>query len=59
MFPAEPPPADPSDDAQGLMPEDLDPDTLSPSRREALLRRILKRTGGVPPLAPAPPPKPD
>lgn len=50
-------PADPNDDAERLMREELDPDAMSPSRREALLRRILKRTGGGPPLAPAPPSK--
>jgi hypothetical protein len=58
MTPDDPPPADPNDDAERLMREELDPDALPPSRREALLRRILQRTGGVPPLAPAPPPEP-
>lgn len=57
MTPDDPPPADLNDDADRLMREELDPDALSPSRREALLRRILQRTGGAPPLAPAPPPE--
>lgn len=59
MTPDDPPPANPNDDAEGLMRDAIDPDALSPSRREALLRRILQRTGGTPPLAPAPPPKAD
>ena len=59
MTPDDPQPADPSDDVERPMREGLDPDALSPSRREALLRRILQRTGGTPPLAPAPPPKAD
>jgi hypothetical protein len=41
------------------MQEELDPITLPPGQREALLRRILERTGGEPPLAPAQPPKLD
>jgi hypothetical protein len=57
MTPDDPLPSDPDDDAESLMREELGLDNLSPSRREALLRRILQRTGGVPPLAPAPPPK--
>jgi len=57
MTPDDPPPADLNDDADRLMREELDPDALSPSRREALLRRILQRTGGTPPLAPAPAPE--
>ena len=50
-------PAAPDDEAARLIQEKLDPVALPPSMREALLRRILERTGGVPPLAPAPPPK--
>lgn len=58
MIPDDPTPAEPNDDAERLMREELDPEALSPVRREALLRRILQRTGGGPPLAPAPPPSP-
>ena len=57
MTPDDPLPSDLHDDAERLKKDELDPDTLSPSRREALLRRILQRIGGVPPLAPAPPSK--
>ena len=57
MNPDDPPPVDPIDEAERLMREELDPDTLSPERREALLRRILQRIGGLPPLAPVPPPE--
>ena len=52
-------PAAPDDAAARLIQEGLDPIALTPSQREALLRRILERTGGEPPLAPAPPPKAD
>ena len=52
-------PAAPDDDAARLIQEGLDPIALPPGKREALLRRILERTGGEPPLAPAPPPKAD
>ena len=52
-------PAAPDDEAARLIQEQLDPIGLSPGEREALLRRILERTGGEPPLAPAPPPKAD
>jgi hypothetical protein len=55
MHPDDPPPAAPEDEAARLMQEELAPIALSPCRREALLRRILERTGGAPPLAPAPP----
>jgi hypothetical protein len=55
------------DEAARLIQEGLDPIALPPDRREALLRHILERTGGLPPLAPAsastpapaPPPKAD
>lgn len=50
--------AAPDDDAARLIQEELDPIALTPGQREALLRRILERTGGKPPLAPAPPPPP-
>jgi len=60
MQPHDPPPADLDDDAAArLMQEALDPIALPPGRREALLRRILERTGGEPPLAPAPDAKAD
>jgi hypothetical protein len=52
-------PAAPDDEAARLIQEELDPIALPPGQREALLRRILERTGGEPPLAPAPPPKED
>jgi hypothetical protein len=52
-------PAAPDDEAARLIQEKLDPVALPPGQREALLRRILERTGGNPPLAPAPPPKAD
>jgi hypothetical protein len=57
MNPDSPTPPDPDDDVARLMQDGLDPIALSPSRREALLRRILQRTGKEPPLAPAPPPE--
>jgi hypothetical protein len=58
MNPDAPTPADPDDDdVARLMQDGLDPIPLSPARREALLRRILQRTGSGPPLAPAPPPE--
>ena len=59
MHPDDPTPAVPDDEAAKLMQEKLDPIALSPCQREALLRRILERTGGEPPLAPAPPPRPN
>lgn len=59
MHPDHPTPAEPDDEAARLLQEELDPITLPPCRREELLRRILERTGGAPPLAPAPPPKSD
>lgn len=59
MTPDERPLADPNDHAERQMREELGPDALSSVRREALLRRILQRTGGAPPLAPAPPPETD
>jgi len=52
-------PASPDDEAARLIQEGLDSISLPPGQREALLRRILERTGGEPPLAPAPPPKAD
>jgi hypothetical protein len=52
-------PAAPDDEVARLIQEALDPAALPPGQREALLRRILERTGGAPPLAPAPPPKTD
>jgi hypothetical protein len=52
-----PPTPTPDDEAARLIQEELDPIALPPGEREALLRRILERTGGEPPLAPAPPPK--
>jgi hypothetical protein len=57
MNPDVPPLFDPDDDVARLMQDGLDPIPLSPARREALLRRILQRTGSEPPLAPAPPPE--
>lgn len=57
MYPDNPPPVDPVDEAARLIQEALDPIALSSREREALLRRILERTGGEPPVAPAPPPK--
>ena len=54
MHPDDPTPPVPDDEAARLMQEQLDPIALPPCRREALLRRILERTGGAPPLAPAP-----
>ena len=59
MHPDVPTPADPADEAARLMQDGLDPIALPPERREALLRRILQRTGNQPPLAPAPPPEAD
>lgn len=53
MRPDEPMPAEPEDEAARLMQEELDPIALPPCRREALLRRILQRTSGKPPLLPA------
>ena len=50
-------PAAPDDEVARLIQEQLDPIVLSPCEREALLRRILERTGGEPPLAPVPTPK--
>ena len=52
-------PVPPDDEAARLIQEGLDPVALPPSEREALLRRILERTGGKPPLAPVPQPKAD
>jgi hypothetical protein len=54
MNPDEPPPVDPDEEAMRLMQEGLDPIALPACRREALLRRILQRTGDQPPLSPAP-----
>jgi len=57
MNPDSPKPADPDDeDVARLMQDGLDPIPLLPARREALLRRILQRTGKEPPLSPVPPP---
>ena len=50
-------PAAPDDEATRLIQEELDPIARPPGKREALVRRLLERTGGEPPLAPAPPPK--
>ncbi len=58
MHPDDPTPASPEDEAARLMQEELDPIALKSCRREALLRRIVERTGGEPPLAPAPAPTP-
>lgn len=52
-------PAAPDDEAARLIQEELDPIALPPAEREALLRRILERTGGKPPLTPVPAPKAD
>jgi hypothetical protein len=52
-------PAGPDDEAARLIQEALQAIALPLGQREALLRRILQRTGGQPPLAPAPPPKTD
>jgi hypothetical protein len=57
MYPDEPTPVAADDEAARMIQEELDPIALSPCKREALLRRILDRTGGRPPLAPAPPPR--
>jgi len=57
MHPDDPTPVAPDEEAVRLIQEEMDPIVLSPCKREALLRRILERTGGEPPLAPAPPPK--
>ncbi len=57
MYPDDPTPVAPDDEAARLIQEELDPIALPSGAREALLRRILERTGGQPPLAPAPPPK--
>lgn len=59
MHPDEPTRLEPEDETARLIQEALDPIALPPSQREALLRRILERTGGEPPLAPAPKPKPN
>lgn len=68
MHPNEPPPIRPDDDAErllqeGLLQEGLDPIPMPACRREALLRRILERTGGpaMPaiPADPRSPPKAD
>lgn len=58
MHPDDPTPLSPDDDAARLIQEELDPIALSPCKREELLRRILERVGGAPPLAPARPPAP-
>ncbi len=58
MYPDEPSPLAPGDEAARLIQEELDPIAPSPGEREALLRHILERTGGQPPLAPAPCPTP-
>ncbi len=52
-------PVPPDDEAARLIQEELDPVALPPGKREALLRRILERTGGEPPLAPVLLPKTD
>jgi hypothetical protein len=57
MHPDVPTPADPDDEAARLIQDGLDPIPPPPARREALLRRILQRTGKEPPLSPAPPPE--
>jgi hypothetical protein len=56
MHPDDLTPAVPEDEAAKLIQEMLDPIALSPLQREALLRRILGRTGSGPL---APPPRPD
>jgi hypothetical protein len=56
MHPDDPTPVVPDDEAARVIQEELDPAALPPCRREAVLRRILERIGGEPPLAPAPPP---
>lgn len=57
MHPDEATPAAEDDEAARLLQEQLDPVALPPCQREALLRRILERTGGElpPPPVPAPP----
>ena len=67
MHPNEPPPIGPDDDdVERLLQEGLDPIPMPACRRDALLRRILERTGGpaVPampaiPADPRSPPKAD
>lgn len=54
MLPDDPPSAGPIADVERRMREEPEPEAMSPLQREALLRRILKRIGGVSPLAPAP-----
>lgn len=57
MYPDDPTPVTPDDEAARLIQEELEPIALSSVEREAQLRRILERIGGQPPLAPAPPPR--
>lgn len=59
MHPDDPTPLLPEEEAARLLMQQLDPIALPPCQREALLRRILQRTGGGPPLAPVPPPEAD
>jgi hypothetical protein len=56
MYPDEPSALAPGDEAARLIQEELDPIVPPAGEREALLRRILERTGGEPPIAPAPAP---
>jgi hypothetical protein len=57
MHPDDPLRAELNGEAALLMQEALDAIALSPCQREALLRRVLGRTGRQPPPAPALPPK--
>jgi hypothetical protein len=59
MHPDEAAPAAEDDEAARLLQEQLDPVALPPGQRDALLRRILERTGGQLPLPPVPPPPTD
>ena len=59
MHPDEATSATADDEAARLLQEQLDPVALPPGLREALLRRILERTGGELPPPPVPPPPTD
>lgn len=52
-------PDTPDDEAARGIEDELEGLALTPDQREALLRRILERIGGEPPLASALPPKAD